>query len=228
MSDPETLRLSTPAERVLTITLARPEASNAFNTLMAEELTEALGALAADVRCVILTGEGERAFCAGADLKEREGMSEAAWRAQHKVFEAMGRALRDLPVPLIGAVNGAAYGGGCEIALLCDFVYAASNARFALTETTLGTHPGPRRHPDPDPRGGLPTGQGSDPHRPAVHRPGRHGLGHGQPPVRARGPAAPGERDRRAHRRQRAPGGAGGQARHRRRGGPAPSRRHGP
>ena len=142
MSAPTTLRLSTPAERVLLITLARPEASNAFNTRMAEELTQALAALPAQTRCVILTGDGERAFCAGADLKEREGMSEAAWRTQHKLFEAMGRALRDLPVPLIGAVNGAAFGGGCEIALLCDFVYAASNARFALTETTLGIIPG--------------------------------------------------------------------------------------
>lgn len=142
MSAPTTLRLSTPAEEVLLITLARPEASNAFDTRMAQELTDALGAVPAHVRCVILTGSGGRAFCAGADLKEREGMSEAAWAAQHKVFEAMGRALRDLPVPLIGAVNGAAFGGGCEIALLCDFLYASTGARFALTETTLGIIPG--------------------------------------------------------------------------------------
>jgi len=142
MSSLKTLRLSTPAERVLLVTLARPQASNAFDTRMAEELAETFATPPADTRCVVLTGEGERAFCAGADLKEREGMSEAAWGAQHKVFEAMGRALRDLPVPLIGAVNGAAYGGGCEIALLCDFLYASTDARFALTETTLGIIPG--------------------------------------------------------------------------------------
>ena len=140
--DARPLRLSTPAERVLLITLARPEAANAFDTAMAQALAEALSALPAETRCVILTGEGERAFCAGADLKERRGLGEAAWRAQHRVFEAMGRALRDLPVPLIGAVNGAAYGGGCEIALLCDFLYASTGARFALTETTLGLIPG--------------------------------------------------------------------------------------
>jgi enoyl-CoA hydratase/carnithine racemase len=141
MTTYETVKASEPAAGVALITLDRPGASNAFNTTMAEELTAALSALG-QARCVVLTGAGERAFCAGADLKERNGMTDEAWAVQHKVFEAMAEALLAVPVPVIAAVNGAAFGGGCEIALLCDFVYAASNARFALTEVTLGIMPG--------------------------------------------------------------------------------------
>ncbi len=130
---------------VTTVQMSRPAASNALNTRMGEELVACFEALAMDpgpARCVILTGAGEKAFCAGGDLKERRGMTDAAWRAQHVVFERMVRALLDCPVPVIGAVNGAAYGGGCEIAACCDFLYAAETARFALTEVTLGILPG--------------------------------------------------------------------------------------
>ena len=137
----ETIVLSAPAPDVVVVTLNRPQAANAFNTRMALELTEAFLALK-DERCVVLTGAGERAFCAGADLKERDGMSDEAWAAQHEVFEAMGRAILGAPMPVIAAVNGAAYGGGCEVALLCDLIHAAENARFALTEATLGIMPG--------------------------------------------------------------------------------------
>lgn len=141
----ETLLTSDPAPDVLQITLNRPDASNAFNTKMALELAEAFEALEREdtgCRCVILTGSGEKAFCAGADLKERDGMTDQAWSAQHKVFEAMADALLAAPMPVIAAVNGAAFGGGCEIALLCDFLYAAETARFALPEATLGIMPG--------------------------------------------------------------------------------------
>ena len=69
-------------------------------------------------------------------------MTDEAWTRQHVIFERMVRALIDCPVPIIGAVNGAAYGGGCEIAGCCDFLYAAETARFALTEVTLGIMPG--------------------------------------------------------------------------------------
>ena len=95
-----------------------------------------------EVRCIVLTGAGERAFCAGGDLKERDGMSNAAWTAQHLVYERMIRAVIDCPLPLIAAVNGAAYGGGCELAAAVDFVYASENASFAMTETSLGIIPG--------------------------------------------------------------------------------------
>jgi enoyl-CoA hydratase/carnithine racemase len=94
------------------------------------------------LRCIVLTGAGDKAFCAGGDLKERRGMTDEAWARQHVIFERMVRALIDCPVPTIGAINGAAYGGGCEIAGCCDFLYAADTARFALTEVTLGIMPG--------------------------------------------------------------------------------------
>ena len=123
------------------ITLNRPEVANAFNTRMAEELLAVFSELVSGVRttrCVILTGTGERAFCAGGDLKQRHGMTDEEWYAQHVVFEDLARALMDCPVPILGAINGAAYGGGTELTLACDFAYAAKHARFALTETTLG------------------------------------------------------------------------------------------
>ena len=98
---------------------------------MAEELTGVFKALyldPGDTRVVVLTGAGEKAFCAGGDLKERHGMSDEAWFAQHRVYERMVRAVTGLPLPLVGAVNGAAYGGGCELASACDFLYAAEHA----------------------------------------------------------------------------------------------------
>ena len=140
-----TLALANPVAQVLQITLNRPEFANAFNTQMATDLMhcfEALAMDAGDTRCIVLTGAGERAFCAGGDLKERDGMSNEAWTAQHLVYERMIRAVIDCPVPLIAAVNGAAFGGGCELAAGADFIYAADSARFAMTETSLGIIPG--------------------------------------------------------------------------------------
>jgi enoyl-CoA hydratase len=112
---------------------------------MAKELMavfEQIGLDADDIRCLIVTGAGERAFCAGGDLKERNGMTDEAWGKQHLIYERMVRAVLNCPVPSIGAINGAAYGGGCEITAAMDFVYAAEHARFALTETSLGIIPG--------------------------------------------------------------------------------------
>ena len=140
-----TLTIARPAPHVMLVTLNRPEAANAMNTALGSEimtLFEALNLDAGDTRAVVLTGAGERAFCAGADLKERRGMSDEAWGRQHLVYERMIRALIGCPLPVIAAVNGAAYAGGCEIALGCDFIYAAEHARFALTEVTLGIMPG--------------------------------------------------------------------------------------
>ena len=143
MSALETVRVETPQDHVVLVTLDRPQAANAFDSRMAGELAQVfLGFAEGGPRCVVLTGAGERAFCAGADLKERDGMSEEAWAAQHRLFEAMGEAILTAPMPVICAVNGAAFGGGCEIALLCDFIYAAEGARFALPEATLGIMPG--------------------------------------------------------------------------------------
>ena len=141
----ETLALDQPHQAVLRVRLNRPERSNAINTQMGRDLVELFEQFAIDthgLRVIVLTGSGDKAFCAGGDLKERKGMSNAQWMAQHAIFERMVRAMIDCPVPLICAVNGAAFGGGCEIAGTCDFIYASSNARFALTEVTLGIMPG--------------------------------------------------------------------------------------
>lgn len=129
----------------MVVTLDRPSASNAMNTQMGLDLMELFEGFAIDqqdIRCLIVTGRGEKSFCAGGDLKERKGMTDEQWQSQHAIFERMVRAIIGCPIPLIAAVNGAAYGGGCEIAAACDFVYASTTARFALTEVTLGIMPG--------------------------------------------------------------------------------------
>jgi enoyl-CoA hydratase len=145
MSSYETLLVEPVADHVILVTLNRPASANALNTAMGLELVDYFEKIAmapGDLRCVILIGAGEKAFCAGGDLKQRHGMTDAAWRDQHLVFERMARAILACPLPVIAAVNGAAYGGGLEIAACCDFIYAASTARFALPEVRLGIIPG--------------------------------------------------------------------------------------
>src|SRR6202163_2993358 len=144
-SDFDTIVVSRHEDQIFLITLNRPGVSNALNTRMGLDLTELFETLAIDLaglRIVIITGSGDKAFCAGGDLKERNGMTDESWRSQHLIFERMVRAMLGCPIPLLAAVNGAAYGGGCEISAASDFVYAASHARFALTEVTLGIMPG--------------------------------------------------------------------------------------
>ena len=142
--DREALRIEEQSGDVLLVTLDRPEVANAFNTGAALELCELFERFRDEqpCRCVVVTGAGDRAFCAGADLKERESLSDEQWHSQHEVFERMFRAVRDCPIPLIAAVNGAAYAGGLELVLLCDFAYASRTAKFALTEVSLGIMPG--------------------------------------------------------------------------------------
>src|SRR5215468_3453823 len=144
-SEFETITVERRDGHILLVTLNRPEAANALNTQMGLDLMELFEGFSVDLeglRAVILTGAGTKAFCAGGDLKQRNGMTDEAWQAQHLVFERMQRAVLACPIPVIAAVNGAAYGGGCEIAAAADFVYASTNARFALTEVTLGIMPG--------------------------------------------------------------------------------------
>ena len=140
----ETLLTDNPGDGVLVVTLNRPDAGNSLSSKMAQELLALWRDLAEPgaTRAIVLTGAGDRIFCAGADLKERDGMTDADWAAQHLLFETMRDALVALPVPVICAVNGAAYGGGCEIALNCDFIYADETARLALPEVKLGIMPG--------------------------------------------------------------------------------------
>jgi enoyl-CoA hydratase/carnithine racemase len=141
--DEKLVRIETPAPGVVLVALNRPQVANAINTALGEALLAAWTEIAADplVRAVVLTGEG-RAFCAGADLKERNGMSDHAWSDQHLIFEAMARAQLSIAVPVIAAVNGAAMGGGAEMMLACDFAFASPAARFGLPEARLGFIPG--------------------------------------------------------------------------------------
>lgn len=141
----ETIATEMVSTHVLKVTLNRPQAGNSVNTQMGHDLLDLWNRLTADageVRCVVLTGAGEKIFCAGGDLKERNGMTKRAWTLQHELFERMYWTLVDLPVPVIAAVNGHAYAGGLEMALSCDFIYTSNAARFALTEVTLGIMPG--------------------------------------------------------------------------------------
>ncbi|HVJ13587.1 MAG TPA: enoyl-CoA hydratase-related protein [Burkholderiales bacterium] len=141
----QTLLVEPRGEHILLVTLNRPAVLNALNTQMGKDQIDLWTGLTAEpgaTRCVVLTGAGERAFCAGADLKERDGMSVEVWRVQHEIFERAFVALMELPLPVIAAVNGAAFGGGMEMALCCDFIYAARSAKMALSETRLGLMPG--------------------------------------------------------------------------------------
>src|SRR4051794_25575437 len=131
-------------EHVLEIELHRPEALNALSTALARELvdvtTEATGA--DDVRVVVLTAAGDRAFCVGADLKERNGMTDDELRSQRVVFRAAFGGVLRLPQPVVAAVHGFALGGGCELALSCDIVVGDETAVLGLPEVTIGLVPG--------------------------------------------------------------------------------------
>jgi len=142
--DYATLRVEERPESVLLVVIDRPEVANAFNTQAALDLYDVFHPLEAGqrYRCVVLTGAGDKAFCAGGDLKERNSFTDEQWTAQHELFERTFRSVRDCAIPVIAAVNGAAYAGGLELVLMCDFAYASRAARFALTEVSLGIMPG--------------------------------------------------------------------------------------
>ncbi len=129
---------------VATITLDRPERYNALGMHIIGELQEALEEIegSGEVRVMILTGAGDKAFCSGADLKERAGMDTDERWAHNRSMVALAENLARLQVPTIAALNGLAFGGGLEISLACDFRLAAEGARFALPEVGLGIIPG--------------------------------------------------------------------------------------
>jgi enoyl-CoA hydratase/carnithine racemase len=132
------------AGAIAEVVLDRPEAMNAISTALASRLTEVCTELAADrqVRAVVLAAAGPRAFCVGADLKERAVMTDAGLMAQRLVFRAAFGSVLGLPQPVIAAVQGFALGGGCELALSCDLIVADQSAEFGLPETTVGLVPG--------------------------------------------------------------------------------------
>jgi enoyl-CoA hydratase/carnithine racemase len=137
-----TLIVESPSAGVTLIRLNRPEALNALNSQLLSELSDALDAAEADeaVRCLVLTGS-ERAFAAGADIKEMSDKSYAQMFASN-FFGAAGQRLERFRKPIIAAVSGFALGGGCELAMLCDFIIASETAKFGQPEINLGVMPG--------------------------------------------------------------------------------------
>lgn len=129
---------------VVELILDRPEAYNALSTAMAQEVAAATAALAADedVRAVVLSSASEKAFCVGADLKERNSYSDADLMAQRPHFRACFTGILELPVPTVAAVHGFALGGGLELALSCDLLVADETAVLGLPEVTVGVIPG--------------------------------------------------------------------------------------
>ncbi len=129
---------------VAEVVLDRSGALNAVSTAFARDLSAAIAAVAGDraVRAVVLSSADERAFCVGADLKERAGLSDDDLRAQRPVTRAAYRSVLDLPVPAVAAVHGFALGGGFELALACDLVVADETAVVGLPEVSVGVLPG--------------------------------------------------------------------------------------
>ena len=129
---------------IAVITIDRPKALNALNRQVLTEFSDAIGQVAANktTRALIVTGGGEKAFVAGADIAEMAGLSQAESAAfaelGHRVLDSLER----LPIPVIAAVNGFALGGGTELALACDFIYASEKAKFGQPEVVLGVIPG--------------------------------------------------------------------------------------
>jgi methylglutaconyl-CoA hydratase len=125
-------------------TIDRPDRMNA----MSRAVLSALGSLARDaaknasIRAIVVTGAGDRAFCAGADLKERQAMTDDDVRAQLDLYRSELGPIDQSPKPVIAAINGVAVGGGLELALLCDLRVAAAHAELGLPETSLGIIPG--------------------------------------------------------------------------------------
>ena len=130
--------------RVAVVTLNRPHADNAITTELAAHLIEVLETIAArvDVRVAILRGAGERAFSVGGDLYERKSMTKEQWLRQRQVFDRLLYTLRQLRRPIIAAVHGMAYGGGCEMAMSTDFIIAAEDAVFGQPEAMVGLSAG--------------------------------------------------------------------------------------
>ena len=130
--------------RVAIITLNRPHADNAITTELAAQLIEVLETIAArsSVRAAIITGAGDRAFSVGGDLYQRKEMTKEQWLRQRLVFDRVLYTLRQLRRPIIAAVHGMAYGGGCEIAISTDFIIASEDAVFGQPEAMVGLSAG--------------------------------------------------------------------------------------
>jgi len=135
-----------PEPNVGVVTMNRPEVMNAVNTVLAGELRDVFSSMGTgalgDINCLVLTGAGERAFSAGGDLKERNGMSNEQWQSQRVVFREYNRAQEACPIPIVCAVNGLSFGGGLEMIMRSDFAYAVEGTKFGLPEIKRGFFPG--------------------------------------------------------------------------------------
>jgi enoyl-CoA hydratase len=131
-------------DRIALITLNRPAADNAITTEMGAQLTQILETIAVRpaVRVAIITGAGARAFSVGSDLRQRKNMTKEQWLRQRQDFDRTLYTLRQLRKPILAAVNGTAYGGGCELAQSTDFMIASENATFGQPEAMLGLSAG--------------------------------------------------------------------------------------
>ncbi|MEJ2155768.1 MAG: enoyl-CoA hydratase-related protein [Desulfobacteraceae bacterium] len=136
--------LFTSDEAIATITFNRPKALNALNAALLRELSHAVDSIQEnpEIRVLVLTGAGDKAFIAGADIKELDGLTPLQAKAVAKMGQDTINKIAALPIPVIAAVNGYALGGGTEMALACDFIYAADTASMGLPETNLGLIPG--------------------------------------------------------------------------------------
>jgi enoyl-CoA hydratase/carnithine racemase len=129
---------------VVVLTLNRPDAMNSLSSELSLALQKAVNEIGKrrDIRAVIITGAGDRAFCAGADLKERRDLdAEGKWQQRSRIWE-LNEAIWRMPQPVIAAIHGFCLGGGFEVALYCDLRVAADNAVFSFPEMTLGAYPG--------------------------------------------------------------------------------------
>ncbi|WP_284140070.1 MULTISPECIES: enoyl-CoA hydratase [unclassified Virgibacillus] len=129
---------------VALVTLNRPQAANAMSRALLDELNETIEQINTnkEIYCTIITGAGDKVFCAGADLKERKGMDNAQVVEAVRYIGHTVNQIENMTMPVIAAINGAAYGGGLELALACDIRIAANEVKMGLTETTLAIIPG--------------------------------------------------------------------------------------
>jgi enoyl-CoA hydratase/carnithine racemase len=139
-----TVSIKKHGDHVTELVLDRPDALNAISTEHAEAIATATTEISGDatVRAVVVSSSAERAFCVGADLKERNGFTDVELREQRPVMRSAFAGILDLPMPTIAAVHGFALGGGCELALSCDLIVADETAVLGLPEVTVGLVPG--------------------------------------------------------------------------------------
>jgi 2-(1,2-epoxy-1,2-dihydrophenyl)acetyl-CoA isomerase len=140
--------LYTVTDQVLTITLNRPEVFNAINEQMKKELNDALKEAEKDpaVRCIVLRGAGDKAFCSGQDLKEHAGTKRSLKESLEKSYNPMIRKIRSMEKPVIGMINGVAAGAGCSLALACDMRIMAGNAKLIEVFIRIGLVPDSGSH----------------------------------------------------------------------------------